>query len=232
MLAVGLGVAVAATFLLKPQLALPSIRSIECRVVDASPCPILVSQKLQSLLGSPLLFSRLDQQLEGLLRPVGYTLTSYDRALPDTLKIDATPLDILFYLETEGQLVAITSNGVALAISETTDRPSWRVVSIDPVTQTHLKTTANVPTWLVQTAEALTTFLSSTNTTPTFIELRTPFELELSLPDQPHQVLINPQDAALNLARLAFILKSNHDFSSASSSATLDVRFRLPVLRS
>ena len=231
MLAIGLGLATAVVILARPTVMLPKISQIVCQLPDTSACPSSVTDQLQSLNGQSLLFTPLAQHLDQELALKGYRAVSYTRALPTTLYLTVEPLDVICYLEYDGTLVGITASGVAIPQPTQSDASLLRIRSRDPVTNQQIVQEAQVPHWLIQTIKDLSAFFQTRTDEPLDLELVTPFELRLSLATQSAPILINPQESALNLARVSTILKSNQEPLTASASATLDVRFRLPVLR-
>jgi hypothetical protein len=215
-----------------PALSLPSIQNINCSQATGEPCPTPVIDALTQLQQQPLLFSSIDQRATQLLAPTGYVVKKYVRTLPDTLELTVAPLDIRFYLRYDEKMVAIAANGAQLLTNATPDDSKLHITIADQAIITNLKTSPVAPTWLVNSISPLEQFFLTTNLEPSAITLRSPFTLELLLQDKSNPILLNPQELSLNLARVSTILKDESIMQRASASATLDARFRLPVLRS
>ena len=231
-LAVIFGLLIAAVVVFKPRPSVPSIQTIECTIQGELECPESALQVLQPLYGKPLLFGSLHHDITLLVQPAGYTLQSVTRVVPSSLVVRLKPLDILFSITYQEQTMSITSNGAVLMTSNLQNQSQIQLHSTDAKTQSQLITVATAPAWLVETVTSVKSFLTEQHQQATSIELHSPFELLLVLEGESHPILINPQESALNLARLSSILKSDQHSFAASPSAVLDVRFRLPVLRS
>lgn len=210
---------------------LPTVRHIDCRLLDGTDCPAPVSTQLQPLIGQPLLFTALESDLQQLTTPIGIKVVKYERVIPETIRVVIAPLDVLFYLEDQEKTVAVTSAGSKLSLPVEQQAQLITLHVVDSSLSNQLEVSTEVPTWLLGLIKDLYAFFSQEDQLLEQATLRSPFELELKLLNQSHPVLLNPQESALNLGRLSFILKSGQYTELATPSAMLDVRFRLPVLR-
>ncbi len=225
------GLAVGFIFVVHPQI-IGNIEEVECHLPNDSLCPQEVVAELQHLKGQRLLFSALKTKLDHILQPVGYTTESYARVMPHTLRVVPRLMQLSFYLTASGQTLAVTTIGEVIPAPTKIDPSLLHLLIQDEQVSVLLSSTRTIPPWLQQTVRSLEHFFTVMNVHPTRIIVQSPFEVELQLDQVPHRIIINPQESTLNLARLSSILKSNPDFDRASPSATIDVRFRLPVLRS
>lgn len=225
------GLTVALMLVTQARPSLPTIRRIVCTLPDKTPCPPSVIQALEPLIGYPLLLSKVGARLETILTPQGYHVQQYRRQLPETLLVKLQPYDALLALTIDQQSYLIVQTGAALLVNELP--PSLLQIRVAaPTISQQVTTQRTVPSWLISTSQELQRFFQAQRLVPTDLRLESPFSLRLYLADHPQSILINPQESALNLARLSSILRSDQRFAQASPSATLDVRFRLPVLRS
>lgn len=227
-----LGLLVVAVIFTKPRFNFPRVKTITCMLEDTTVCPQSVTDQLQQLLEKPLLFTALHADASQVVEPLGFSVVGYRRILPNQLELTLRTIDILLYLEYQDGITAITTTGVKLPTTvAAVDSSYLQLHSLDPVTNETLEKTGRLPHWLLETMKQLQLFFTDTGFVPDSMTLDSPFQLTLVLTHQARPILINPQESALNLHRLSSILKSDQFTAVASTSATLDVRFRLPVLR-
>jgi hypothetical protein len=212
---------------------LPRIAVIDCQTSSTEPCPSHIQAVLNRFLSQPLLFSPLQAQLESAVLPEGYRLLSYTRVYPETLAVVVEPRPIGW--------AVVDAAGVPLA-ALALDSSKASTLSIQPSTPRATVLSTQLAAELSQRHAAragsslhCSSCSSYGNTAApaiTRVTIYSPFDITLSLEGQPFTYRLNPQELVLNLNRLSFILKSDLATTEASESGEVDVRFRVPVLRS
>lgn len=208
------------------------IQTVECQQTDGSLCSATVQQALDTLRGQPLLFSRLATDLTSLLEPTGVTLLTYHRVLPNRLSVTVEPLPLAWALvtTTNQPLLALTQTGQVASLTAIKPQTPRVIVTSDQLVQQ--LSSNQTPTWLAPALLALRDWSITNNSQVSAVTITSPFDLLIQLSGQPFVIQLNPQELALNLNRLSYILKSDFATQSATASGSLDVRFRVPVLRS
>lgn len=204
-----------------------SVQTITCMLDDGSSCPPSLISSLEQLKNKPMFFSQLPQVIRHSTDTGGYTLKSLHKKLPNTVLVQFIQAKPLYQLQLgENRYTAdvqgflqLSTGAPGLLVTFAEDTPLQTPNQLDQTVHTVLYT-------MVQE--------SSTAELPlTGIYWKSNQEIELTL-EGNRTALLDNTDTAVKIQTLAQVLKSD-EFTQATqnlgTSYSIDMRFRLPVLR-
>lgn len=201
------------------------VQTVSC-LVETQPCPADVSQKL-NLQGRQLLFSDHQRQITTDLAGLPYQVVKVSLVLPHTVVAELKPQPSAYQLLNNGQVYLVDQSGLLFQVTQPmADLPIIQVshANILDLTQREVPA-ATHQFWLEAAAGAKDLGFGA-------MELRAVNEatILIRLADSLQAVISNEQPL-LQLERLQTILKQQAHTTPKEPIHEIDLRFRLPVLR-
>ncbi len=211
--------------LLKQLFPIFKIKQVNCQLNSLS-CPAPLEDALADFQGKSLFFDNIEQRVQALNLEL-YQLESVNKSLPHTLNLVFLPKkNSYLLLKDQTQLLVVAENGVALDQEVTQKLPEIKIEGwpnevinghqVDPV--------------LHQTISQLILELELHQIPTSNITVFQPTFITIELPEN-RIALIESEQIKTQIKRLAAILQE-YDFNSSDTPIKeIDVRFKLPVLR-
>lgn len=192
----------------------------EC-LLDSQICPPELLDASSNLVGSSYLFTNMVNKVNELssVRSTPYRATNYSVSFPGTIKILFTQEPIVYSLVTSETKVSITESGYVISFQEGYPQITF------PQSPTENALPQELHTQLLGCANLFDRLSLSQEE----IQWIDNFQVEVRIPNEVTYVL-NPQDLETGIWAIQTIQKQRIQ-EKFEANQVLDVRFRMPVLR-
>lgn len=214
-------------------LSLLRVRTVECTLA-ATPCPQEVTQQIDAVIGSSLLFTSFEATLPTHITDPTLLVTSIEKRLPETLSVSLSKEQPAYVLTfTNGTAITVYESGVTQQHSSSEDEGENTAAIPQITTNLPLEVVAPNQTMHPKYHAVLTKF--SLSLYKNTIKLQnsiwaTPQTLVLTL-ESGVEVLLSFEDAARQLDSVALVLQSSEFRERAATITQIDMRYTYPVLR-
>lgn len=204
------------------------IQTIQCSINDRS-CSSEIDTALLPIKGESIFFFD-ESQLSSLLSSYPtYQIKSYSFQLPSTLKLELAPQRVMYYLTSNSQTQNLGVTDQGLLTSSLPDESVTQVIIPDNH-WVDLKTGQNLDAELHRGLTLILSELEVASISVPIILWQDTQTVVLDKPEIP-LVLIDPQQAGTNIARLKLLLTEIQKEPLSNQVQEIDVRYKLPVLR-
>ncbi len=207
------------------KLSLFKITQVSCQL-NQQPCPQELNDSLQALLGKSLFFTKLEEEVYQQQLDF-YQLAKLHKELPGTIHLEfVTKKNVYMVVLPDSSQYLVSESGL---IQPTTEE--------SPLTKIHISNHWSKPiqehsleTPLHYTLHQLVVTLQTEKITPQKIEALSPDEIKITL-DRDITAIVNEDGIESQVKKLA-VIEKNIDLATVDTGIhTIDLRFRLPILK-
>lgn len=210
-----------------------SVSHIECSLESGDVCPPPLIEATQSLQGSSLFFTNIEEKLtsDSTGASQQFTLISHQKILPNALQLTFAPDSALYLLQAQDTTWIVSQRGYLSSYSgESSEATKVNVPSISYSQSLELSESTQLQPTVHQPLATLVSESQRHHLQLAHIEWRTSEFIVLQLENYP-RVLVTAADPNHSIAIL-HTLKKNLDLSTVDAGIKeVDLRFKLPVVR-
>lgn len=205
-----------------------SVRDINCKLSNDAACPEHLLAELEVLKNKPIFFTDYKSILSkenALSQP--YSITQVTKTLPSTLNIIFTAEDSLFIIEQSSQSYLISSSGKVFPNDQIqSEQAIVKVITDNTLVENNQidSGTFHTISTILTTGDELDLPIQSI----TWVDKST---IKLNMKEITEVAIIDSESPRLELQKLTNILSSKEYQTLPETKQELDLRFRMPVLR-
>ena len=202
------------------------VQTVECRLLGAEACPDDLVQTLQFIINQPLFFVDFSKQISTVQLPQPVRLSKISKKLPSTLRLSFQLEPVAYVISTDQDIFFVSQSGQLYQQQfEQTGLVQVRLLSA----WSHQS--GSVELFIHHSLLAIIAGCQQLKLplqTITWLDNST---IQLSMENRSEIFVIDSQQPNLELHRLALVLQSGEYQALTQSKQELDLRFKMPVLR-